>query len=294
MKYSVSNWIYGDEPLEKTFERLSRFGYDGIELMGEPRLYDPAEVKRHCQKYNLRVLSIAGMYPWPTQERDLANPDPGVRARAVNYLKECVDFAEAVEAPVIIVVPSAVAKTSPVGDPKDEEEWIAASEREWKWAVNSVGEAAAYAAQKGISLAIEPINRYETYLINTCEQALRFVEEVNNKFVGIHLDTFHMNIEEPDPPGAIRMAGEKLLNVHIADSNRQSVGRGHIDFKTILKALLEINYPGALALEPLPPVPDPYIAIRLKRFSHLRDVFAQESINRLREIAEELRREAYE
>lgn len=284
MKYSISNWIYGDEPLETTFQRLSRHGFDGVELMGEPERYHPEEVRQLCDKYGLRVLSIAGMYPWPTTERDLANPDPGVRQRAVVYLRRCVDFACDVEAPLIIVVPSAVGKTQPVGAIQSDKAWEDAYQREWTHAVESVRQAAEYAAQKGTLLAIEPINRYETYLVNTAEQGIRFVSEVGSEFVKLHLDTFHMNIEEPVPADAVRAAGELLVNVHVADSNRQAVGRGHFDFTALMKALKEIGYTRALALEPLPPVPDPYIAMRMDRYRSLWDAYAQESIGRLREL----------
>jgi D-psicose/D-tagatose/L-ribulose 3-epimerase len=287
MKYSISNWIYGVEPLRTTFERLKRYGYDGIELEGEPQEYHRQEVNQLCRAFDLEVLSIAGIYPWPTDERDLANPDPRVRERAVNYLEECVDFASAVGAPLIIVVPSAVAKASPVGHFESEEEWVAAAEREWNYALESVRTAAVYAEQEGIALAVEPINRYETFLVNNVDQGLRFVSGVGSRAVKLHLDTFHMNIEEKDPAEAIRKAGELLVNVHIADSNRQAVGRGHTDFEAIMRALQEIDYQGALALEPLPPVPDPYIAARLRRYQHLRDLYAEESIVRLRQYEKE-------
>ena len=283
MKYSISNWIYGDEPLRETFERLKRYGYDGVELMGEPRLYGVEEIRELCREFGLQVLSIAGIYPWPTEERDLANPDPEVRERAVKYLRECVEFAVDVGAPLIIVVPSAVAKTSPVGQFDTEDAWVEAAKQEWANAVGSVRKAAAYAEQKGVLLAIEPINRYETFLVNNVDQALRFVSEMEARAVKLHLDTFHMNIEEKDPAEAIRKAGELLVNVHIADSNRQAVGYGHTDFEAIMKTLKEIGYERALALEPLPPVPDPYIAARLKRYQHLRDLYAEECIARLRQ-----------
>lgn len=288
MKYSISNWIYGEESLRTTFERLKRYGYDGIELKGEPQEYHAEEVNQLCGEFDLEVLSIAGIYPWPTEERDLANPNPQMRKRAVSYLTECVDFASAVGAPLIIVVPSAVAKTSPVGHFESEEEWLAAAEREWDYAVESVKTAAAYAEQEGILLAVEPINRYETFLINNVDQGLRFVSEVGSRTVKLHLDTFHMNIEEKDPAEAIRRAGELLVNVHIADSNRQAVGYGHTDFEAIMTALGEIGYERALALEPLPPVPDPYIAARLRRYEHLRDVYAEECIARLRQYEREV------
>jgi sugar phosphate isomerase/epimerase len=288
MKYSISNWIYGDEPLRTTFQRLKRYGYDGIELKGEPQEYDPEEVNQLCREFDLKVLSIAGIYPWPTEERDLANPDPHVRDRAVNYLKECVDLASAVGAPLIIVVPSAVAKTAPVGRFDTEDGWVEAAEQEWAYAVGSVRKAAVYAEEKGVLLAIEPINRYETFLVNNVDQGLRFVSEVGSRVVRLHLDTFHMNIEEREPAEAIRQAGGLLVNVHIADSNRQAVGYGHTDFKAIMRALKDIGYQKALALEPLPPVPDPYIAARLKRYEHLRDLYAEECIARLRQYEKEV------
>lgn len=288
MKYSISNWIYGDEPLRITFQRLRKYNYDGIELEGEPQKYEVLEVQRLCQEFDLEVLSIAGMYPWPTKERDLSNPEPKVRERAVKYLQEGVDFAVDVGAPLIIVIPSTVAKTSPVGQFDTEEAWVEAAKREWAYAVESVKAAALYAEEKGIALAIEPINRYETFLINNVNQALRFISEVGSEAVKLHLDTFHMNIEEPDPSEAIRKAGNLLVNVHIADSNREAVGHGHIDFKSIMRALKDIGYQRALTLEPLPPVPDPYIAARLKRYQPLRDIYAEECIMRLRQCEREV------
>lgn len=284
MLYAVSNWIYGDESLETTCARLQRFGYDGIELKGEPQSYEPSEVTRLCNAYGLQVLSLAGIYPWPTQDRDLANPDPRVRRKAVAYLNSCVDFAAEVGSPVVIVVPSAVAKTAPVGTFDSEEAWMAAVGDEWKYAVESVREAALRAQARDIRLAVEPINRYETFLLNTCDQALRFIQEVDNEAVGLHLDTFHMNIEEADLGDAFRRGDKKLLNVHIADSNRQGVGHGHTDFRAMMRALVDIGYQGSLALEPLPPVPDPYFAVRVKRFASLRDAYAEESITRLKAL----------
>jgi len=290
-QYVISNWIYGDEDLRTTFERLHRFGYDGVELMGEPGKYDVGEVQRLCREFGLRVLTIAGMYPWPTDERDLSNPDPAVRSRAVRYLKECCDFACELGARVVIVVPSAVAKTQPVGNPRDDEEWLRAYRDEWRWAVDSIGKAAVHAEARGVFLAIEPINRYETFLVNTCEQGLRMMHEINSPAVRLHLDTFHMNIEEADPARAVLEAGEALVNLHIADSNRRAVGEGHTDFRAIIRALLDIGYKWTLSLEPLPPVPDPYLAARIKRFEHLRDEYAQVSIERLKAMEKELRGE---
>ena len=142
LKYSISNWIYGDEPLQTTFERLRKYGYDGVELMGEPKVYASNEVNALCQEFGLQVLSIAGMYPWPTDSRDLSNADPVVRERAVQYLRDCVDFAVAISAPLIIVVPASVGKVSPLPQFETEEAWVEAAEKAWQDAVAAVREAA--------------------------------------------------------------------------------------------------------------------------------------------------------
>ena len=289
IKYSVSNWIYGNESLELTMARLARFGYDGIELEGEPGKYNIDEVNNLLRRYNLKVLSIAGIYPWPTNERDLANPDAGTRKKAIEYLKKIVDFAVNLGSSLVIVVPSAVGKATPIGKSDNEKTWLANIEKDWNYAVESVKEAASYAEKAGVCLAIEPINRYETYLVNTAEQAIKFVSEVNSEFVKVHLDCFHMNIEEKNIAESIRKTGSLLINLHVADSNRQAVGNGHIDFKAVIRALLDINYQGAIAMEPLPPVSNPYIAMKMKRFEKLWDEYAGQCISVLKGYEKEIR-----
>jgi sugar phosphate isomerase/epimerase len=288
MKYSISNWIYSNESLEVTFRRLKKYNYDGVELKGEPNFYCAEEVNKLCKKYNLKVLSIAGMYPWPTKERDLASSDDEARKRAIDYLQSCVNLAVSVNSPLVIVVPSPVSKTSPVDDISSEEEWIKERDRAWERAVLTVREAARYAGDKEVFLAIEPINRYETFLVNTADEGLKFIEDVGSPAVQIHLDTFHMNIEESSPADAIRRCGEFLINLHISDSNRRAVGDGHFDFRAMMHALKDINYQHALTLEPLPPVPDPYIATSLKRFNYLRDKYANQCITRLKRLEKEI------
>ena len=89
MKYSISNWIYGNEPLRVTFQRLQKYGYDGVELVGEPQRYDIQEVKGLCQEFGLSVLSVIGWSIWPL-ERDLAHPDPQMRQKALKYAARCL------------------------------------------------------------------------------------------------------------------------------------------------------------------------------------------------------------
>lgn len=274
MKYSISNWIYGEEPFEKSLQRLARFKYDGVEIKGEPEVYDMRTVREFLERYDLEASSVCGMYSWPTEERDLSNPDEKVRKRAVDYVKNLVDFAHGLGAPLIVVCPFCVAKTKP----------LAPLEDEWKWAVNSVKEAGTYAMERDVLLAIEPINRYETYLVNNANQALEFMRDVGLDSVKIMLDCFHMNIEEPDPAASIRRAGNNLIHVHVADSNRQSIGRGHTDFKSIVRSLKEIGYERYLAMEPLPPLADPLAARKGIPPSEFLDLYAEECITQARFI----------
>ena len=271
MQYSISNWIYATEDLEKSLQRLAKYKYDAVELEGEPdkEKYEPKKVKKMLQQYGLKVSSIAGMYLWKEEiKRDLASSDKKIREQTIIYLFKCIDYAQLMGAKLVIVVPAAVSKLAPSLSKKED----------WKNSVKAVQEVAKYAEKKDILLAIEPINRYETYLVNSVQDALGYACEVNSSHVKIMADTFHMNIEERDIPEAIRIAGNNLINVHIADSNRCSVGRGHINFKALIKALKEINYQYALTLEPLPPVSDPYLALEGGVSENIFNQYAAESI----------------
>lgn len=271
MQYSISNWIYATEDLEKSLQRLAKYKYDAVELEGEPdkEKYEPKKVKKMLQQYGLKVSSIAGMYLWKEEiKRDLASSDKKIREQTIIYLFKCIDYAQLMGAKLVIVVPAAVSKLAPSLSKKED----------WKNSVKAVQEVAKYAEKKDILLAIEPINRYETYLVSSVQDALGYSREVNSSHVKIMADTFHMNIEERDIPEAIRIAGNNLINVHIADSNRCSVGRGHINFKALIKALKEINYQYALTLEPLPPVSDPYLALEGGVSGNIFNQYAAESI----------------
>jgi sugar phosphate isomerase/epimerase len=286
MLYSVSNWIYdlGAEPLDVTFDRLCRYGFDGVELIGEPQQYDAAQVRQKCEQYRLRVLSVLGWCIAPTDSRDLANPDSRIRDNAIAYVKQSVDLAAAVGAEVVVVIPAPAGRTAPLGDGSGDGAWQAAYDREWRNAIEAMKVAAEYAEKKRRVLAIEPINRYETFLLNNLDQGLRYIHEVGSAAVKLHLDTFHMNIEEKDPAQAVRKAAGLLVNVHVADSTRGPVGSGHTDFQAIVRSLIDIRYSGPLTMEPCPPHPNGIMAARAKAFRGLRDAYAEQCITRLREF----------
>ncbi|HAF60709.1 MAG TPA: hypothetical protein DCK95_00085 [Anaerolineaceae bacterium] len=284
MKYAISNWIYGNEPLEQVFQRLKRYGYDGIELVGEPKKYDIDSVLQMSSKYMIKVCSVLSWCLADIPGRDLSHPDPSIRQKAHEYLKNCIDLAHSVGAPIVIILPAPAGRTSPVGISFTEDKWAEGFKNEWNYAVEGTRELAAYADKKSITLAIEPLNRYESYLITNLEKAKSFVREVGSSNLKIHLDTFHMSIEEKNLSEIVHQSADLLVNMHISDSNREPPGRGHTDFHAIMKSLKEIGYEGYLVLEPVPPGSNAvFDATRPSAFT-TRDEYAKEGIEYLRKL----------
>jgi len=267
MKYGVCNWIFGDEPLAETAARLAGFGYDGLELKGDLKLYDPAEVKAILDDHGLAVLSLT------PQDVDLPHPDAEVRAQAVDYYLRLLDFAAEVGARMV-GCHGAVGRIRPA----------TAYEQEYVNFVVGVQRIAERAQELGLQLAIEVLNRYESHLLNTAEEAVRFVEEVGTPNVGLLLDAYHMNIEEADLGSAIRAAGEHLFLFHAADSNRQAVGRGHTDFAGIIRALQDIGYDGAIIVECTASGPDPFTPVKAPGWRDEVAGYVAESVSLLREL----------
>lgn len=289
MQLSVSNWIFGDESFATTAERLARLGCDGVEILGEPDQFDPAEIKAHCREHGLKIFSVLSM---ATGRRDLAHPDKEVREHGLAYVRACLDLAGELGAAVVSTVPAAVFRLRPEGVEDSETSWQSGYEREWELAVESVRTLANHAGSLGVTLAIEPINRYETYLIRTAEQARRFVAQVGSDNVKLQLDTFHMGLEEADPADAIRACRGKVCNMHLADSNRRAVGDGKLDWAAILAALAESGYTGPLTLEPVPAEPNLFLAVRMTRHHALRERDIEVSTDYLRNLLSAMGREA--
>jgi sugar phosphate isomerase/epimerase len=246
-KYSYNAIVYSQEPIAKSFDRLSRFGYDAIELIGETD-QDVTEINRLKSDTGIEVSSICSIW---FGDRDLVNPDATIRQKGIDYGKSMADFAASVGAPTIIVGPSPVGKTAA----------LESDEQEWAWAVENVREIGQYAASVGVDITLECWNRYETYFLNTLDKAVRLVEATGLSNAGVHGDMFHMNIEEKSIDGAFRDAGRHLNHVHAVDSNRAAPGAGHIDFVPTVQALKDIDYNGYVTFELLPASADPFAMI---------------------------------
>ncbi len=239
MHLSMHNWMRA-EPIEVTVKRLAKYGYESIELSGEPYKTDTKEVRKILEDNKIRCW---GSVTLMLGDRNLVAKDEAQRAKSVQYVKDCITMVKELNGEVITIVPATVGKIVPDGTP----------EEEWKWAVDSLKECYDWAKKEGVKVAIEPINRFETYFCSRAAQALALADAVAPD-CGICLDAFHLNIEEVDPYKAILSAKGRLNDFHIADSNRFAAGQGHWDWIKLIGTLKIIGYDGALTVEFVAPV----------------------------------------
>ncbi|MGA2820021.1 MAG: sugar phosphate isomerase/epimerase family protein [Anaerolineales bacterium] len=226
-------------------------GADGLELMtAEPAMLDIPDLQRHLQAQGLVVSAVGSGAAAIVSGLTLLDSDRDRAGRARERLHELIRFAAQMQAP-LVTIGSFRGRLSTAGS--NGRARLAAILRE----------AAELAAEHGIRLAIEPLNRYEADLVNTAEQGLAFLDEIGHGSVGLLLDTFHANIEEKSwsEPFQRAMRADKLWHVHIGDNNRLPPGQGMIDFAKVIAILGEIGYDGFLSAELLGQ-PDPDTAAK--------------------------------
>jgi D-psicose/D-tagatose/L-ribulose 3-epimerase len=234
IKVSMHNWMR-PEPIERTVARLGRLGYDGLEISGEPAIYDVAHVRGLREEHGVECW---GGVTLMTGGRDLLHEDRYVRLGSVAYVKDCLTLVAELGGRILTVVPSTVGKVVPMASAADE----------WRWCVESLRACQAHAETVGVRIGLEPLNRFETYFLNRGEQALALADEVGGD-CGVALDMFHMNVEEPDWAAAVRAAGDRLVDFHVADNTRMPPGHGAVDWEAVVRELAGIGYEGHLTVE---------------------------------------------
>ena len=234
--------------LTENATKISRFGFDGIELaIRDPQLVDQAEIKSLLNELDLTVPAIGTGQAYGEEGLSFVNPDANIRHKAIERIKAQMQLAESLGAMVIIGL---------IRGFRDKK--VSAHQTE-NWLVEALRECAR--ENERVKLIIEPINRYECDLVCTVLEGLELMERVEYSNVGLLLDTFHMNIEEPSIYDSIKRAKDRLYHFHIADSNRWYPGAGHLDFPQIIDTLKQINYKGFVSAEILP-LPDPDVAAK--------------------------------
>lgn len=233
MKYAAHSMMWTATFTEKDlglFDRLKRMGFDGLEIfLNHPESLPMEKIKEKMNETEMGCTLSVGL----GKEQNLISPDRGARDAGVAFLKEGVDVACELGSDVVSGVIYA-AWGEFTGKMRTEDEW--------NYSKECLLKVAEYAEGKGVVLALEPVNRFETYFLNTIEDTRKMVEEINHPNIGIHADTFHMNIEEESFYGAIKMAGEYLYHVHLCENNRGIPGTGHVPWDDVFRALRELNY----------------------------------------------------
>lgn len=240
MHLSTHTWMR-PEPLETTLARASKYGYESIELAGEPKKYPIKETLDLLKKYEMHcwgtVTIMRGNF-------DLLTPNDDQRRKTIEYMKEVIQMSSDLNGKIVTLVPTTGGKIKP----------SSSVEQEWKWAIESLREVCIFAKTKNIKIAIEPINRYETYFINRIDEAISLVQAIEQDNCGICIDTFHLNIEERDIIESIKKGGKYIFDVHLGDNNRLAPGDGSLDWKKIIDTLKGIGYTGGLAMEACPTI----------------------------------------
>lgn len=243
IRFGVSTFVWvspfstGDFGL---LHKVAAMGYDLIEVAVEDKsLIDWILLKKMAREAGLAV-TISGAFG---SDRDLASDNPDIRKNGLAYILDCIRLANEMESPVFTgPVYSAVGKTRLVPE--------AQKQQERSWCIENLHLVGSAAQAAGVMIGVEPLNRFETDMINTVDQALSLVDEVGHPAIQISLDTFHNNIEEKNIAASIRKIGrERLCHVQANESDRGTPGTGNVDWSGIRDALTDIGYEGAMVIE---------------------------------------------
>jgi len=242
MRFGINSFLFTSpftNESTKLFKQFKKWGFDTVELpIEDPAHIDPAHVKRELDRAGIVCGTVcACMGP----DRDLRGT-PENQKTGMEYLTKLIDQMVVLDCPSLIgPVYSAVGRADAV-TPEEYKE-------QWKTVVGHLKTLAKYAQANGRQICVEPLNRFETDFLNTCDQGLKLVKAVGSPAFKLHLDTFHMNIEEKNQAAAIRKAGKLLGHFHACGSDRGTPGNDHIDWKPIAAALKAIGYQGDVVIE---------------------------------------------
>jgi D-psicose/D-tagatose/L-ribulose 3-epimerase len=258
----------------KLLNKVAEMGFNTVEIPLES--LDAIDAKKTAAKLKETGLkaTVCGAFG---PDRDLTSDDAAYRVNGLKYIQSALDFCAAIEATTFVgPMYSAVGKRRHVSP--------AQKKKEWNLAVDGLEKAGKYAAAIGVDLAVEPLNRFETDLVNTCAQALKMVKDIGLKNVGVHLDTFHMNIEEKCVYDAIKLAGKKLFHFHACENDRGAPGSGLVNWADTAKALKEIGYDRAIVIESFTPkcVSIAAAAAIWRTFASSQDALAKDGLKFLR------------
>jgi len=225
-------------PLEKSFKELSELGYDGVELMTlNPKELDWEEVENLLEKYNLVAALVCTGEIFGQLKLSYTDPDEEIRKEAIRRTKEIIDFAGYLKADINI------------GRIRGQYNKALSKKETWNLAVDAFKEISLYAKEKNVRIALETVTIMQTNFINTLEEGLQMVKDVNEDNFRLMMDIFHLNLEEKNIYDAIRKYQAYNIHVHLADNNRRYPGHCGLDFEKIIRTLKECGYNGTYSTE---------------------------------------------
>ena len=229
---------------KRYIDKVKKLGYDILEFQAQPLLDMTNEecraIKKYADERGIKLSYSLGLNP----KYDVANPDKEVRAGGVEYLSNIVRKIAVMEGELFSGVTYAG-----WGIP---DYFVDEAEKEALFcrSVESMKQVMKVAEKEGVTVCCEAVNRFESPLVNTAAEAIKYADMVDSKNIGIHLDTYHMNIEENNIGDAIRLVGKRLRHFHTGENNRNVPGRGHLNWDEIFKALKDIDYKNDIVSEP--------------------------------------------
>ncbi len=239
MKFGMNLLLWSGElndGLMPVLEQLKAMGYDGVEVPIFNLDLDYAAWGKKLDSMGLERTAVTVR----NVDDNPISPDAAVRAKGVELNKRTLDCCAAAGVESLIgPYHSALGHFSGAGPTKDE----------WKWGVESMRAMAEHAGKVGVKLGVEPLNRFECYLLNAQADAARFVREVNHPACGMMFDTFHANIEEKNSPKALREIKDVLYHIHISENDRSTPGAGDVKWSETFDAIAEIGYDGWMVIE---------------------------------------------
>ena len=240
MKFGIHAYAWCSQWSNDTLDLIDRIKNLGLDFIEIPLMvldtFDSKAVLKRLQSVDLDVCTSTVLLG----ETDITSDDPEIRKKGIEYLKRCVHATAEIGATNFSGVIYSQHVRALDARP---------TETEWRYSADSLAEVAREAQRVGVQIGLEPVNRYETFLINTCDQALKLKEMIGEENVKLHLDTYHMNIEEKSFYEATKKAGKDLIHYHLCENDRGIPGTGHVDWDGIFCALGEMNYQGYAGLE---------------------------------------------
>ena len=246
MKFGVNTFIWESPFSTQSLDLIKKvkvMGFDVFEVAVEdPHLIDGPALKSALDEAGLSAIICGAFGP----DRDISSTEAVIRDNCKTYLRSCIDLAVIVGSPCVC---------GPMYSAVGNKRLLSADDKAAERARSVAGlrEIADYAAERGICLAFETLNRFENDMINTVDQAISLIDEIDRKNVGLHLDTFHMHIEEKDSAAAIRAAGGRLYHFHASENDRGVPGTGQVHWQEVAAALKDIHYQGAVVIESFTP-----------------------------------------